>query len=129
MKTTFARCMALALFCTTMLAAPLSASAQDSVSTPAVPNPMDGVKSQAAGTVKAVPPTVPQGVTNPVDNLKGQAAETVKQATPAVPKNPVEDIKDTAAKKAKAQECIDKANAQGLHGKARKKFKSKCKKQ
>jgi len=30
-------------------------------------------------------------------------------------------------KKAIAKSCIDQANAKGLHGKARKKFKSACK--
>jgi hypothetical protein len=30
-------------------------------------------------------------------------------------------------KKAIAKSCIDQANAKGLHGKERKKFKSKCK--
>lgn len=32
-----------------------------------------------------------------------------------------------AAKKAKAKECSDQADAKGLHGKARKEFRSKCK--
>jgi hypothetical protein len=32
-----------------------------------------------------------------------------------------------AAKKAKAKECSEKADAQGLHGKARKTFRAKCK--
>lgn len=30
-------------------------------------------------------------------------------------------------KKAKAKECSDQADAKGLHGKARKKFRSECK--
>ncbi len=36
---------------------------------------------------------------------------------------------DTSAadKKAIAKSCTDQANAKGLHGKARKKFRSKCK--
>jgi len=33
------------------------------------------------------------------------------------------------AKKAKAKECSDKADAKGLHGEARKKFRSECKKE
>jgi len=32
------------------------------------------------------------------------------------------------AKKAKAKECSDQADAKGLHGKARKEFRAKCKK-
>ena len=35
---------------------------------------------------------------------------------------------DDMAKKAKAKECSAKADAQGLHGKARKEFREKCKK-
>ena len=44
---------------------------------------------------------------------------------PAMPKVPTAD--DTV-KKAKAQECSAKADAQGLHGKAREEFRAKCKK-
>jgi len=36
---------------------------------------------------------------------------------------------DMTAKKAKAKECSDKADAKGLHGEARKKFRSECKKE
>jgi hypothetical protein len=42
---------------------------------------------------------------------------------PAVPKVPKMD----AATKALAKECTAKADAQGLHGKARKEFREKCK--
>jgi len=35
---------------------------------------------------------------------------------------------DDMAKKAKAKGCSAKADAQGLHGKARKDFREKCKK-
>jgi hypothetical protein len=37
------------------------------------------------------------------------------------------DAADMTAKKAKAKECSMKADAQKLHGKARKEFRSKCK--
>lgn len=46
--------------------------------------------------------------------------------TPAMPKPTV--MPDDAARKAKAKECSLKADAQGLHGKARKEFREKCKK-
>jgi hypothetical protein len=53
-------------------------------------------------------------------------------AAPAVPKAPAMPktmaMPDDAAKKAKSKECSDKATAQGLHGKARKEFREKCKK-
>jgi hypothetical protein len=45
---------------------------------------------------------------------------------PAMPKAPMSA--DDMAKKAKAKECSAKADAQGLHGKARKDFREKCKK-
>lgn len=43
--------------------------------------------------------------------------------TPAAPKVP---YVDDMAKKAKANECSAKADAQGLQGKARKEFQAKC---
>ena len=51
-------------------------------------------------------------------------------ATPAAPKKPTMSPEDMAKKKvmsAKAKECSAKADAQGLHGKARKEFREKCK--
>jgi hypothetical protein len=46
---------------------------------------------------------------------------------PAAPKAPATSA-DDVAKKAKSKECSAKADAQGLHGKARKEFREKCKK-
>jgi hypothetical protein len=51
-------------------------------------------------------------------------------ATPAAPAPsaaPQVSSADAAAKKAKAKECSAKADAQGLHGKARREFREKCK--
>ena len=50
-------------------------------------------------------------------------------ATPAAPKKPIspEDMAKKMAMSAKAKECSAKADAQGLHGKARKEFREKCK--
>ena len=45
---------------------------------------------------------------------------------PAVPKSPAMSAGDMG-KKAKSKECSAKASAQGLHGKARKEFREKCK--
>jgi hypothetical protein len=54
------------------------------------------------------------------------------QATPpAAPASPAAPVAPKAKKvpmSAKAKECSDKATAQGLHGKARKEFREKCKK-
>ncbi|HUZ92196.1 MAG TPA: PsiF family protein [Methylocella sp.] len=47
---------------------------------------------------------------------------------PAAPKAAPAPANDAAARKAKAKECSAKATAQGLHGKARKEFREKCKK-
>jgi hypothetical protein len=44
---------------------------------------------------------------------------------PAV--SPPSSNASAADKKAIAKSCTDQANAKGLHGKARKKFRSKCK--
>lgn len=49
---------------------------------------------------------------------------------PAKPPAAAATSKETdadAARKAKAKECSAKADAQGLHGKARKTFRAKCK--
>ncbi|HUI20989.1 MAG TPA: PsiF family protein [Methylocella sp.] len=48
-------------------------------------------------------------------------------ATSAAPAAPAAPSADDAARKAKAKECSAKADAQGLHGKARKEFRAKCK--
>jgi hypothetical protein len=50
-------------------------------------------------------------------------------STPAAPKKPMspEDMAKKKAMSAKAKECSAKADAQGLHGKARKEFREKCK--
>ncbi len=48
-------------------------------------------------------------------------------AAPAAPKAPATP-KPKAPMSAKSKECSDKATAQGLHGKARKEFREKCKK-
>jgi hypothetical protein len=54
-----------------------------------------------------------------------QPAPTTKPAAtqPAPAANPTSD-----AKKAVSKACSDQANAKGLHGKARKTFRSACKK-
>jgi hypothetical protein len=49
-------------------------------------------------------------------------------AAPASPAAPVAPKAKKAPMSAKAKECSDKATAQGLHGKARKEFREKCKK-
>ena len=48
------------------------------------------------------------------------AAPAVQSAAPATA--------GSAGKKAISKSCTDQANAKGLHGKARKKFRSDCKK-
>jgi len=53
-----------------------------------------------------------------------QASPPAAPATPAVPATPKAN---KAPMSAKAKECSDKATAQGLHGKARKEFREKCK--
>jgi hypothetical protein len=49
-------------------------------------------------------------------------------AAPKVPSAPKAMSADDMAKKAKSKECSAKADAQKLHGKARKDFREKCKK-
>lgn len=48
-------------------------------------------------------------------------------AAPKMPAMPKVPSADDMARKAKAKECSAKADAQGLHGKARKEFREKCK--
>jgi hypothetical protein len=56
---------------------------------------------------------------------------SLAQQTPAAPAAAATAAKPAAvsddAKKAKAKECSTQADAKGLHGKARKEFRSKCK--
>ena len=49
---------------------------------------------------------------------------STESAAPKAPATSADDV----AKKAKSKECSAKADAQGLHGKARKEFREKCKK-
>ena len=51
------------------------------------------------------------------------AVPAVQSAAPAAPA-----AAGSADKKAISKSCTDQANAKGLHGKARKKFRSDCKK-
>jgi hypothetical protein len=53
-------------------------------------------------------------------------APAAPQAQPAPKKKAMSH--ETAEMKAKAKECSKKATEQGLHGKARKEFREKCKK-
>jgi hypothetical protein len=61
-----------------------------------------------------------------------QMSPPATPATPAVPKAPAMPKKmampDDPAKMAKSKECSAQADAQKLHGKARKEFREKCKK-
>jgi hypothetical protein len=52
------------------------------------------------------------------------ASVAFAQATAPAPAPPM----DAAAKSAKSKECSKEADAKGLHGKARKKFREACKK-
>ena len=47
---------------------------------------------------------------------------------PTAPAAPAAPMKKKAPMSAKAKECSKKADEQGLHGKARKEFREKCKK-
>ena len=49
-------------------------------------------------------------------------------AAPTAPAAPAAPKVKKAPMSAKSKECSDKATAQGLHGKARKEFREKCKK-
>lgn len=53
-------------------------------------------------------------------------AAPAKPAAPKMPMSP-EGMAKKAVMSAKAKECSAKADAQGLHGKARKEFREKCK--
>ena len=53
------------------------------------------------------------------------ASVAFAQATAPAPAAPAADA---AAKAAKSKECSKEADAKGLHGKARKEFRAKCKK-
>jgi glucose/arabinose dehydrogenase len=49
-------------------------------------------------------------------------------AAPAAPAAPAMPKAKKAPMSAKSKECSEKATAQGLHGKARKEYREKCKK-
>ncbi|MGH6813418.1 MAG: PsiF family protein [Methylocella sp.] len=55
-------------------------------------------------------------------------AQTSPPAAPAAPATPAAPKPMKAPMSAKSKECSAKATAQGLHGKARKEFREKCKK-
>jgi hypothetical protein len=55
-------------------------------------------------------------------------AVRAQDTAPATSDQPAASSKMSADKKAISKTCIDKANAKGLHGDARKKFKAACKK-
>jgi psiF repeat len=58
-----------------------------------------------------------------------QAPATTPSTTPAPAAQPAAPAKMTAdQKKAISKSCYDQATAKGLHGKPRKAFRSKCKK-
>ena len=56
------------------------------------------------------------------------AAYATDPATPAAPAAGTMAKPDKAAMEARSQECSKEADAKGLHGKERKKFREKCKK-
>jgi hypothetical protein len=58
----------------------------------------------------------------------GTGAVLAQDTPPATANKPAASSKMSADKKALSKTCIDKANAKGLHGTERKKFKSACKK-
>jgi hypothetical protein len=57
-----------------------------------------------------------------------QAAPPATMAAPVAPAGPAMPKKPKGPMSAKAKECSAKADAQGLHGKARQEFREKCKK-
>ena len=62
----------------------------------------------------------------------GAFAQTAAPATPAAPAAKADTTKATGDKKphtAESLECSKEADAKGLHGKERKKFRSECKKE
>jgi len=56
------------------------------------------------------------------------APSAVQPAAPAVQPTAPATASSPTDKKALSKSCTDQANAKGLHGKARKKFRSDCKK-
>ena len=58
----------------------------------------------------------------------GVGAALAQTDTPAPAAAPAAGSKMTSDKKAISKSCSDQANAKGLHGMARKKFRSACKK-
>jgi hypothetical protein len=57
-----------------------------------------------------------------------QATPPAAPTAPPAPAAPAAPKMKKAPMSAKAKECSDKATAQGLHGKARKEYREKCKK-
>jgi hypothetical protein len=60
--------------------------------------------------------------------VSGSAFATDAAAPAASPSGAMMAKPDKAAMEARSQECSKEADAKGLHGKARKTFRSKCKK-
>ncbi len=58
----------------------------------------------------------------------GTGAALAQDTPPATSDKPAATSKMSPEKKAISKACTDKANAKGLHGDARKKFRSACKK-
>ena len=58
----------------------------------------------------------------------GSGVALAQDTPPATSDKPAASSKMSADKKAISKTCTDKANAKGLHGDARKKFRSACKK-
>ncbi|MGH6796419.1 MAG: PsiF family protein [Methylocella sp.] len=57
-----------------------------------------------------------------------QASPPATSTAPAAPAAPATPKAKKHPMSAKSKECSEKATAQGLHGKARKEFREKCKK-
>ena len=57
-----------------------------------------------------------------------QANPPAAPTAPAAPAAPAAPKAKKAPMSAKSKECSEKATAQGLHGKARKEYREKCKK-
>lgn len=70
-------------------------------------------------------PSFAQTATQPAAPAKTIAPAAPPAAKPATPSQPTTMSTDTKAAKSKA--CSAEADKQGLHGKARKKFRSDCK--
>jgi hypothetical protein len=58
----------------------------------------------------------------------GVGTASAQTSTPASPGQPASAPQMSQEKKAISKSCTDQANAKGLHGKERKKFRSECKK-